>query len=176
LAEDRNQADPSWASADGDIVFGRPPDVMAERAQPKQIYLWHAASRRVETIAGSEGLFSPRTSPDGHYIAALRLGQRALMLFDRSTGAWRTIAAQPAADPVWSADSRWIYFHDFESKSQMILRVNVEKGQIENIAGVSDLQSLDYADFRFVGLAPGDVPLLRARTTVGNLYEAQIEP
>jgi hypothetical protein len=67
-------------------------------------------------------------------------------------------------------------FHDFESKSQMILRVNVEKGQIENIAGVSDLQSLDYADFRFVGLAPGDVPLLRARTTVGNLYEAQIEP
>ena len=176
LAEDRNQADPSWASADGDIVFGRPPDVMAERARPKQIYLWHAVSQRVETIAGSEGLFSPRTSPDGHYIAALRLGQRALMLFDRSTGAWRTIAAQPAADPMWSADSKWIYFHDFESKSQPILRVNIDNGQIEDLAGVSDLQSQDYADFRFVGLAPGDIPLLRARTTVGNLYQSQIDP
>jgi DNA-binding winged helix-turn-helix (wHTH) protein/Tol biopolymer transport system component len=175
LPEDRNQADPSWASADGDIVFGRPPDVMAERAQPKAIYLWHAGAHRVETIPGSEGLFSPRTSPDGRYIAALRLGQRALVLFDRSTGAWRTLAAQAAADPVWSADGQWVYFHDFESKSQPIVRVNVSNGHIENVAGVYDVQSLEFADFRFVGLAPGDVPLLRARTTVGNLYEAQIE-
>lgn len=176
LAEDRNQADPSWASASGDIVFGRPPDVMAERAQPKQLYLWHAATHRVETISGSEGLFSARTSPDARYIAALRLGQHALMLFDRSTGAWRTLAARPAADPVWSADGQWVYFHDFESKTQPILRANVSNGRIENVAGVDDMRALEFADFRFVGLAPGDVPLLRARTTVGNLYEAQIEP
>lgn len=174
LDETRNQADPSWA-ADGDIIFGRPPDVMAERAQPKMIYVWRAATRQVETMPGSESLFSPRTSPDGRYVAALKLGQRAVMLLDRRTGAWRTLATMPAADPIWSANGEWLYFHDFESKSQSIFRVRIADGQIENVAGVSELQSFEFADFRFVGLAPGDLPLLRARSTTGNLFQAELE-
>ena len=172
--EDHNQADPSWASPNGDIVFGRPPDVMAERAQLKMIYLWHAATRRFDPIPGSQGLFSPRTSPDGRYIAALPLGQRSLMIFDRAHNQWRTLAGMPAADPIWSADSQWVYFHEFESSSQTIYRVNAHDGRTEKVASTNDLQSFEFADFRFVGLAPGDVPLLRARVTTGNLYLADL--
>jgi hypothetical protein len=54
-------------------------------------------------------------------------------------------------------------------------RIASSTGSTSNIASVNDLQSLEFADFRFVGLAPGDVPLLRARTTISNLFEAQIE-
>ncbi|HEV2578957.1 MAG TPA: winged helix-turn-helix domain-containing protein [Acidobacteriaceae bacterium] len=173
--EDHNEADPSWVSGAGDIVFGRPPDVMAERAQPKMIYQWHAATRRIEPIPGSEGLFSPRSSPDGRFIAALPLGQRSLTVFDRQTQRWRTLANIPAADPVWSADSQWIYFHDFASNTQAIYRANALDGRTEIVAFVGDMHSMEFADFRFAGLAPGDVPLLRARLTVGNLFRADIE-
>ena len=172
--EEHNEADPSWASPGDDIVFGRPPDVMAERAQLKMIYLWHAATHHADPVPGSQGLFSPRTSPDGRYIAALPLGQRSLMIFDRQHNQWHTLANKPAADPIWSADSQWVYFHEFESKSQTIYRVNVRDGRTENVASTSDLQSFEFADFRFVGLAPGDVPLLRARVTTGNLYLADL--
>lgn len=174
LDEKRNQADPSWASANDEVVFGRPPDVMAERAQLKEIYLLHTSTGAVEPIKGSQGLFSPRSSPDGLYIAALPLGQRSLMLFDRRQGMWRTLVAQPAADPIWSRDGQWIYFHDFQGKAQSIYRVRVHDGFVERVASVGDLQSIEFADFRFVGLTPEDLPLIRARVSTGNLYSATL--
>lgn len=97
------------------------------------------------------------------------------MLFDRQTQRWRTLANIPAADPVWSADSRWIYFHDFASNTQAIYRANALDGRLEIAARVNEMRSMEFADFRFAGLAPGDVPLLRARLTVGNLFRADIE-
>lgn len=175
LKEDRNEADPGWSSDGAMVVFGRPPDVMAERAQPKAIYLLRLTSGSFEPIPGSEGLFSPRWSPDGRYIVALPLGQARLMLFDRTTGIWKTLAARPAADPVWSHDGHWVYFHDFSEKAQGIYRVSVPDGRVERIAELGAQQSIDIADFRFVGLAPGDLPLIRARMSTANIYSADLD-
>jgi DNA-binding winged helix-turn-helix (wHTH) protein/Tol biopolymer transport system component len=99
LDEQRNEADPSWTPHADAIVFGRPPDIMAERSQDKAIYLLDLKSGTFQTLPGSNSLFSPRCSPDGRYIAALPLGQRALMILDRTSGVWKMLAAQPAADP-----------------------------------------------------------------------------
>ena len=74
LNEERNEADPSWSPDGNLLVFGRPPDVMAERSQPKTIYVLNLKAGTVVPLPGSEGLFSPRWSPDGRYIAALPIG------------------------------------------------------------------------------------------------------
>ena len=175
LTEERNEADPDWSADGNEIVFGRTPDVMAERAQPKEIYILELKTGQFAPLPGSQGLFSPRWSPDGRYITAMPLGQKALMLFDRTTGVWKTLASRPAADPVWSQDGKWVYFHDFVEESQGIYRVSVPDGRVEQITELGNLQSIDIADFRFVGLAPGEVPLIRARMSTANIYSADLD-
>jgi Tol biopolymer transport system component len=175
LNESRNQADPSLSPDGNLLVFGRLPDVMAERAQPKAIYILDLKTNALTPLPQSVGLFSPRWSPDGRYIAAMPQGQGKLMLFDRNTNTWKTLVAQSAADPVWSHDGRWIYFHDFLEESQAIYRASIPDGRVEQIAGLGNLQSIDIADFRFVGLALGDLPLIRARISTANIYSANLD-
>jgi Tol biopolymer transport system component/DNA-binding winged helix-turn-helix (wHTH) protein len=170
LQDDRNQADPSWLGTSGDILFGRPPDLMAERSQRKELYIFHASDGTVTPVAGSEGVFSPRSSPDGRYVAALTLGQRYLVVLDRETGAWRSAANQFSADPGWSHDGKWIYAHSFQDRTQPIYRVRADGGPIEPIASLGNLKSFEFADYRLVGLAPGDVPLIRTRISTADLY------
>ncbi|MGC2546461.1 MAG: hypothetical protein WA426_11490 [Silvibacterium sp.] len=119
-------------------------------------------------------MFSPRWSPDGRYIAALSLDQTKLMLYDTVAKTWRTPAQENIADPVWSHDGRAIFFHDFVQEGQPIYKLTVADGHIERVAGLRDLRSADVVDYRFAGLAPGDIPLVNAHMSTANIYSAAI--
>jgi Tol biopolymer transport system component/DNA-binding winged helix-turn-helix (wHTH) protein len=169
LNEDRNEADPDW-SADGQtIVFGRPPDRM-DNSQPKAIYLLNLQTRQVTEIPNSTGLFSPRLSPDDRYIVAIRLDQRALLLFDRTQQRWTTLTNHGAGDPTWSHDGRYLYFQDFLEAGKPIYRIAVPGGEPEPMATISSLRPIPATDYRLIGLAPGDLPVVSARTSTVNLY------
>ncbi len=174
LAENRNQADPDWSPDGANIVFGRLPELMAEESGHKTISILQLATGKVENVPNSDGLFSPRWSPDGRYIAALTLDQAKLMLFDTQTQTWHLLAQQNIADPVWSRDGKFIFFHDFVQDGQPIYRQPVAGGPAQKIAGFSDLRSADAVDYRFAGLGPGDMPLVNARLSTANLYSAEI--
>lgn len=172
--EDRNQADPDWSSDGTTLVFGRLPELMAEEAQAKAIYLFNLKTKKMEKIAGSDGLFSPRWSPDGRSIAALSIDQTKLMLFDIATQSWRTLASQNIADPVWARDGKSIFFHDFVQEGQPIYRLSIAAGNLQRVADLYDLRSADVVDYRFAGLSPEDAPLVNARLSTANLYTAEI--
>jgi Tol biopolymer transport system component/DNA-binding winged helix-turn-helix (wHTH) protein len=174
LSENRNEADPDWSADGKTIVFGRLPELMAEESQPKAVYLLDVNTRQVRELPGSEGLFSPRWSPDGRYIAALSLDQSKLMLYDTATKTWRMLAQENIADPVWSHDGKAIFFHDFVQEGQPIDKLTIADDHVERIAGLRDLRSADVVDYRFAGLAPGDVPLVNARMSTANIYSAAI--
>jgi Tol biopolymer transport system component len=125
-------------------------------------------------LPGSDGLFSPRWSADGKHIAALSIDQKKLMLFDIATSAWRLLAEQNVADPVWSHDDSAIFFHDFAQDDQPIFRADIKTGRIERIADLHDLRSASVVDYRFAGLAPGDIPLVSARMSTANIYAADL--
>ncbi len=173
LSEDRNEADPDW-SADGQtIVFGRLPNRM-DSGQPKAIYTLNIQTHKVAEIPGSAGLFSPRLSPDGHYIAAMRLDQRALLLFDRSREQWTTLTTQGVGDPTWSHDGRYLYFQNYLEEGKPIYRIAVPSGPAEPVATIANLRPVAATDFRLIGLAPGDLTVVSAHTSTVNLYSVDL--
>ena len=171
--ENRNQADPSWAPGGTSIVFGRLPDRM-DNGKDKAIYSLNLATHQVTQIPGSSGLFSPRLSPDGRYIAAMPLNQHALMLYNCATQRWTTLAVHGVGDPTWSHDSRYVYFQDFLEPGKPIYRVAVPDGKPEQVATIESLRPISATDYRLIGLAPGDLPMITATTPAANLYQVNL--
>jgi Tol biopolymer transport system component len=60
---------------------------------------------KVASIPDSDGLFSPRVSPDGRYISAFTRDGRNLMLFDTSTNHWSSLVeGEEVSYNEWSHD------------------------------------------------------------------------
>ena len=175
LKENRNAGDPSWSADGQSLVFGRVTDLMGKESGPRNLQILNLVTRQLTEIPGSDGLFSPRWSPDGRYIAALSLDQSRLMIYDFAAHTWSTLATTSVADPVWSADSRAIYIHSFMADTQPIYRVALHGGHLEQIADLSAFRAGDTADYFFVGITPDNLPLVRARTSTGNLYSLDLD-
>src|SRR5208282_554132 len=68
LPESRNQVDPAWSADGKQIAFGRIGFVGS--TEKVALQLMDLTTHQVSVIPGSDGLFSPRWSPDGRYVAA----------------------------------------------------------------------------------------------------------
>lgn len=175
LQEHRNAADPSW-SADGRyLVFGRVDDVMGKENGPRMLEVIDLSTGHIVPLPHSEGLFSPRWSPNGLYISAITLDQQNLMLYDVAAHTWTTLANTSVADPVWSADSRSIYFQALMAEFQPLYRVNVPDGNLEQITNLKAFRSGNPGNYFFCGITPDNVPLVRVHIHSGDLYTTDLD-
>ena len=143
---------------------------MGRESGSRALQIIHLATKQTRTIPGSEGLFSPRWSPDGRWIAALTLDQKSLMLFDVAHQQWTRLAATSAADPVWTADSQAIYIHAFLAEEQPILRVAVPDGATRRVTDLTQFHTRETVNYFFGGLTPANEPLVEPRIGTGDLY------
>ena len=174
VQETRNTADPSW-SADGlRLVYGREPDLMGKESGPRNLQILNLTTHQTEVVPNSEGLFSPRWSPDGAWIVALSLDQKTLMLFDAERHTWKVLASTSAADPVWSSDSKAVYIHAFLANGGPILRVSVPDGTIRTVADLSNFHNKQAVNYFFSGLTSRNEPLVQPRVGTGNLYSLDL--
>jgi Tol biopolymer transport system component len=175
LKEQRNAADPSW-SADGEsLVYGRVNDALGKENSKRTLDIVNLKTGKIEEVPGSDGLFSPRWSPDGKYIAALTLDQRQVRLYDLASKTWKTLPGDSGADPAWSSDSRYLYVHRSLDPSQPIDRIAIPGGQMQELIKLAGSSEGDAVDYVFVGLTQDDMPLIRARTYTGNMYSMQLK-
>ncbi len=174
LSETRNAADPSWSPDGQSLVFGRINDPLGKENGARTLHILNLRTKQVIQMPGSSGLFSPRWSPDGRYIAALSLDQRQVMLFDVAAQVWHPLPVTSGADPAWSSDSRFLYLHEVLNRAQPIDRVSVPEGRVQQLVRLSDSAKNDAVGYIFGGLTREDEPLIVERTFTGNLYSLQM--
>jgi Tol biopolymer transport system component/DNA-binding winged helix-turn-helix (wHTH) protein len=165
LADQRNLADPDWSPDGKTIVFGRQAELMGKETGPNLIQTLDLNTRKVQSLPGSENLFSPRWSPDGRWILALSLDQTRLLLYDLQQHTWRPLFKGSVADPVWSSDSRAIFFH---AAGVGIMRIALTgPAQLVTDPSKAGLRSDNY---RFSGVTPAGAPIVEPGIGTGKLY------
>jgi Tol biopolymer transport system component/DNA-binding winged helix-turn-helix (wHTH) protein len=174
LRESRNAADPSWALDGKSLVFGRVNDYMGKENAERTLHVLHLDTGQIEEVPGSNGLFSPRWSPDGRWIAALTLDQRQVRLYNIANRTWTTLPVPSGADPVWSSDSRFLYIHASLDAAQPIDRVSIPDGKVTELVRLADSRENDAVDFVFGGLTQQNEPLIRARVFTGNFFSTDL--
>ncbi len=68
LADELNEGDPSWSPDGASLAFGRLP-WKTGTTESSEIYIMDLKSHRRTTVPGSNGLFSPRWSPNGNIFS-----------------------------------------------------------------------------------------------------------
>jgi eukaryotic-like serine/threonine-protein kinase len=146
------QYDPTWSPEGDSVAFGGPP------GGPTSIHLVNIKTHEVSLLPGSEGLYSPRWSPDGKYIVAMPSQGQSLTIFDVKTLKWSLLANQYAGFPNWSYDSHYVYFlRPF--KNGGVERVDIRDRQVEQVVSLKGFRMTGRFGV-WLGLAPDDSPLL----------------
>jgi Tol biopolymer transport system component len=141
---------------------------------PRSIQLLDLKTRHVSTVPDSEGLYSPRWSPDGRYIAALRVGSETLQIFDVSTKKWTELAKIVVGFPMWSWDSNYIYFDSLESVPNLY-RIRIADHNLEKVASLAGIRLAPTSGGNLTGLAPDDSPLVARNVGSQEIYALDLE-
>ncbi|MBI5084287.1 MAG: PD40 domain-containing protein [Acidobacteria bacterium] len=158
LPGDGEEADPNWSPNGDKIVFGAVPNL--DRGEEASIRIVDLRTQRVRTVTGSEGYHTPRWSPDGRYLAAVRSDTLELALYEFSTGKWSKLAGRRVGYPKWSADGDRIYFlAAFEKDHPQVMAVDIATRQLHSVASLSGIRRPSFSFGDWIGLGPGDTPL-----------------
>jgi serine/threonine protein kinase/Tol biopolymer transport system component len=161
--DSEDEWDPTWSSDGTKIAFGG--DISDQNVG---VRILDVNTHQVSTLPGSNGLFSPRWSPDGRYIAAMPSDSNSLMLFDFATQKWQEIAKISMAFPNWSKSGDYIYFLH-EADQPAVMRVRISDRKLERVADLKNFpQTGSYG--LWLGMAPDDSPLLLRDTGTQEIY------
>ena len=128
---------------------------------------------QVTTLPGSAGLYSPRWSPDGRYIAAMTVGSFSLRIFEIATQHWSILPQKEKIDfPTWSRDSQFIYF--LWKHNQGISRIRAKGGEPELIADLRNENTTGKWDGSMT-LDPNDLPLILLHAGYDEIFQLTLE-
>ena len=169
MPDDQSQQwDPNWSPDGSKIVFGG-----AANDPSSTIRILDLKTHQVDTLPGSQGLFSPRWSPDGRYVAAFSVDSTRLLLFDFETRTWIELAKGRPGWPEFSHDGRYLQFLDLTG-SGTVWRIHLSDGKKERVVDLKDFVSAGYYGSSLT-IAPDDSPLLPRDSRIWDIYSLDWE-
>ena len=172
IQSEDSQWQPNWSPKGDSLIFGNP-----WWSPAPAIHQLDLATRRVLTLPDSEGLYSPRWSPDGRFVAAMSKNSQGLMLFDFKKQKWEELIRRHSIGHLtWSRNSEYIYFDAATDKGVVFYRVRVGTHNPESVAALNPPIGLAFGLFGpWTGLDPDDSPLLMRDTSVQEIYALDME-
>ena len=180
---DFGPADPTW-SGDGRFLAysGGVPWMSADPKETRsEIRILDLSTKQSKTVPGSQGMFSPRWSPDGHYLVALSDDQMRLYLYSFENQQWQQLPLPKLSKPDrvsypnWSHDSRYLYFLSVADSG--IYKLSVPGGQPELVVSVAGIDTATPAMpwSGWFGLTPDDHILMMLDRGVDEIYALDVE-
>ncbi len=162
-------ADATWTPDNKSIVFGP-----WKGGELRGIKVLNLNTNQVSPLPGATEMWSPRTSPDGRYIAALSEQDSKMMLFDTRTQKWEELSAHYSGYPSWSRDGKFLYFQDWNHGSgypSRVVRTRISGRRLETVLDLKSLDRLSIGTFMsWSGLAPDDSVLLSRNNSTQEIY------
>jgi len=143
--------DPCWAADGRSLVYSTffPPYASEADTYLRRVDL---ATRRIEKLPGSDGLWAPKCAPDGRILAADSTAQRTqpgegrtwFKLWDPWKSRWEAlpVAAATVDHPSWSRDGRALYAtaSRLDAPGLQIARVDVRTRRVETVGRIEGLR------------------------------------
>ena len=157
-----------WMPDGNSIVF-----VMGSEKRPYAIYRLNPQTQELSRVAGSEGMWASRGSPDGRYVIARNAN--SWMLYDSQTEHWSEFADESYGAPAWSHDSKFVYVHrKNRDRSGEVVRMTVPSGKIEQVLDLREVTLGGYWP-GWVSLLPDDSPLLMLDKNAQEIYTLDLQ-
>jgi Tol biopolymer transport system component/DNA-binding winged helix-turn-helix (wHTH) protein len=174
LGDNTNQGVPNWSPDGKQIVFGRLLDFGNARDPNLTIEFYDLDRHSHRTLHGSQGMWTPRWSPDGRYLSAVTQDSRTLRLYDMQTQQWTNLADVGVNDVIWSPDSRYIYFDTLFGGDPTLYRIPIKSRKLERWA---DLRGFPRGGFYgpWLGITPDGSPILLKDTSIEEIYRLDLK-
>ena len=162
------QGIPTWTPDGNSLIFGEdgPVNPIPETCS---LHRFDFTTGQTSDLPGTTGLWTPRASPTGRYVAATTPTNSKLVLYDRQTAGVTDLVRFPDSkigdNPTWSTDGKFIYIDAPRAADPAIYRIRIADKHIERVASLQGIQraNMDY----WIGLTP-DGSLLVARSVQGS--------
>jgi eukaryotic-like serine/threonine-protein kinase len=173
LSENMAEMDANWSPDGSQLVFGR---LVNGTTVTYNIYLLDMKTRQVSEVPGSKGLFSPRWSPDGRYLAAVTAADsKKLMLYEFRTRQWSEWVTDPDINyGNWSADGRYFYWDNVNIAIPYCHRIRVGQHKSEDVFVLTPLRRYFGNLGSWGGQAPDSSRLFVRDTSTQDVYALDV--
>ena len=175
IPQNREESDPTWSPDGTKMAFGGPS--YGTDVGDQEIQTFDLKSQTVANVPGSRGLFSPRWSPDGHYLVALSTDSRKLMRFDFASGQWSdwlVVDDGSVGFPVWARDSKSIYVERFYGTKPSLHRLKLGERQSQEFLSWDGLRRFGGIWGTWSGVAPDGSVLAVRDVSSHEIYALEL--
>jgi Tol biopolymer transport system component len=163
---EHSEHDPTWSPDGNALMLG-----YNAGTPDSSIQVLNLSTHAVTELPGSKGIFSPRWSPDGRYVAALTSEGFKLMLFDFKTKKWEKLSDRGASYPNWSKDGKYAFFC-----AEAFYRVEIATRKTEEVARLGNAHpAYGVSGYPWYGVAPDGSPLIAREAGSQEIYALDVD-
>jgi len=173
LPENTPEIDATWSPDGTRLAFGR---LGRDHSGTNDIQFVDLKTRQTSVLPGSQGLFSPRWSPDGRYLSAVSVDSRKVMLYDFQTQTWSEWFTDSNVNyGGWSSDSRYFYYDSVAAGNPASRRIKLGDHHPEDLFSLSSVRRYLGQWGFWGGLAPDNSRLLLRDTSTQEIYALDVD-